>query len=555
MISRLTRHLQRRASDDSGVAMLMALFVIAMLATISLGVAGITVSQALPTRIDNKAAKVVQTAQAGIDSALSQIRAANDGSGNGVNTLLPCKITGNVNSTSTLTYKVTIYYFSSANDPTSHLSDDTWLNANDLAPTPGCLTTSPYIGIPASAGNAALVPWFAAVVSDGTGPRAGSNAQYGDRSLRTIYNFVISNVNVAGGPLLVFPTASNLCLDGANYATDPTGKTVKAGDVLVVKTCNSTKPGQLLSYTPNLSLQVVATSPAGTLLCVNDGGTAGNPAAASLLTLKVCDTGLPTNTQPNSNDWRQQWSFDGAEQFVGSLADTSDKSGVCLVSVATPVDGSAVSVANCSNVSYNSGTSWYPNSKVGAGAAGAALNQLVNYQYFGNCFDVTNENPSWSFIIGYVCKQNPKPANVVSSDWNQVWVFSAATKEYVTTQGSTPYCLQSASSTPALHDVVTVGSCNGGPNQQWQYTGGAAGDGHYSTDYEIQPFASPSLCLTLTMPATSSFMAAHSDESTNLQQWGYNSVESCSGADNQKWNAPAGVSNSALTGTYEHPNT
>jgi Ricin-type beta-trefoil lectin domain len=554
MTAFVTRRLRQAASDDSGVAMLMALFIIAMLATISLGVAGITVSQALPTRIDNKAAKVVQTAQAGIDSALAQIRAANDGSGNGVNTLLPCKITGNVNSTSTLTYNVTVYYFNSTNDPTSHLSDDTWLNANDLATT--CLTTSPYIGIPASAGNAALVPWFAAVVSNGTGPRAGSNAQYGDRSLRTIYNFVISNVNVAGGPLLVFPTASNLCLDGANYVTDPTGKTVKAGDVLVVKTCSATKPGQLFSYTPDLTLQVVATSPAGTLLCVNDGGSAGAAAAANQLTLKVCDTGLPTNAQPNSNDWRQQWSFDGAEQFVGSLADTSDKSGVCLVSSAsTPVDGSAVAVANCPGTSYNPATSWYPNSKVGAGAAGSALNQLVNYQYFGNCLDVTNEDVSWSFIIGYVCKQNPKPANVVSSDWNQVWVFNSATKEYVTTHGSTPYCLQTASSTPALHDVVTVGSCSGGPSQQWQYTGGTAGDGHYSTDYEIQPVASPSLCLTLTMPAPSSFMSAHSDESTNLQQWGYNSVENCTGADNQKWNAPAGVSSATLTGTYEHPNT
>ena len=535
-------------SDDSGVAMLMALFVIAMLAAISIGVAGITISQAVPLKVDNKAAQVVQASQGGIDAGLAGIRAANDGSGTGVNTSLPCSVSGKVNTASTLSYTTTIYYFNSANNPTTHLSDDTWLAAHDLNCTAGS-------GITASAGNAALVPWYAAIVSAATGPRAGSNAQYGDRELRTVYNFVISNVNVAGGPLLVFPTASNLCLDGAKYSTDPTGNTVKAGDVLVVKTCDSTKPGQLFSYTPNLTLQVAATSPVGTMLCVNDGGTAGAAATAAQLTLKVCDTGLPTNAQPNSNDWRQQWSFDGAEQFVGSLADTSNTSGVCLVSVATPVNGSAVSVASCANISYNSGTSWYPNSKVGAGAAGTALNQLVNYQFFGNCLDVTNENVNWSFIIGYVCKQNPKPANVVSTDWNQVWVYNSSTKAYVTTQGSNSYCLQTTNSPPALHDVVTVGSCNGGTNQQWRYTGGTAGDGHYSTDYEIQPIASPSLCLTLTMPAGSAFMAAHSDESTNLQQWGYNSVETCSGADNQKWNAPAGVSSATLTGTYEHPNT
>lgn len=109
---------QRAAGDDSGVAMLMALFVIAVLAAVSIGVAGITISQAVPLKVDNKAAQVVQASQAGIDAALAGIRAANDGSGNGistsgkgVNTTLPCKITGNVNQASTLAYNVTIYYF------------------------------------------------------------------------------------------------------------------------------------------------------------------------------------------------------------------------------------------------------------------------------------------------------------------------------------------------------------------------------------------------------------------------------------------------------------
>ena len=544
MIALVTRRLRQRAADDSGVAMLMALFVIAMLSAISIGVAGITISQAVPLKIDNKAAQVVQASQGGIDAALAGIRGANNGSGKGVNTSLPCSVSGKVNTASTLSYTVSIYYFNSTNNPTAHLSDDTWLAANDL----NCTTGS---GIAASAGNPALVPWYAAVVSAATGPRAGSNAQFGDRELRTIYDFVISNVNVAGGPLLVFPVASNLCLDGATY---PGGTVVKAGNQLFVRTCVAGAAGQLFSYTANLTLQIVATTGVSPL-CVDDAGAASAAATASQITLQSCDTGPPNETG-TGNDWGQQWSFDGSEQFRGSNAATSNTSGVCLeTSDASPVNGSPVYVANCPGTSYNPATSWYPNSKVGAGAAGPPLNQLVNYQYFGNCLDVTNENVSWSFIIGYVCKQNPKPSNVVSSDWNQVWVFNTTTKEYVTTNGSNSYCLQTASSPPAVHDVVTVGSCNAGTNQQWQYTGGTAGDGHYSTDYEIQPVASPSLCLTLTMPAGSAFMAAHGDESTNLQQWGYNSVETCSGADNQKWNAPAGVSSATLTGTYEHPNT
>jgi len=547
MTALVTRVLRQRAADDSGVAMLMALFVIAMLSAVSIGVAGITINQAVPLKVDNKAAQVVQTSQGGIDAALAGIRAANNGSGTGVNTSLPCSVSGKVNTASTFSYTTTIYYFNSANNPTAHLSDDTWLAANDLNCTVGS-------GITASAGNAALVPWYAAIVSAATGPRAGSNAQYGNRELRTVYNFVISNVNVAGGPVLVFPTASNLCLDGATY---PGGTVVKSGNQLYVRTCSATAVGQLFSYTGNLTLQIAATTGASPL-CVDDAAAAGTNATASQLTLRSCDTGPPNETGAG-NDYGQQWSFDGAEQFQGSKSDTSDTSGYCLVSNdATPVNGSQVVVKSCPNASYNNASSWYPNSKVGAGAAGAPLNQLVNYQYFGNCLDIPDFTVSKNFLIGYVCKQNPKPSNVVSSDWNQVFTFNSTTKAYAV--GS--YCLQSPSATPALNDVVNVSSCNGGTNQQWKYTGGTAGDGHYSTDYEIQPVAVPSLCLTLTMPAGSAFMAAHaSDEDPNgsggynLQQWGYASLQTCSGADNQKWNAPAGVSSATLTGTYEHPNT
>ncbi len=200
MTSLITRWMRQRAADDSGVAMLMSLFVIAMLSAISIGVAGITISQAVPLKIDNKAAQVVQASQGGIDAALAGIRAANNGSGKGVNTALPCSVSGKVNTASTLSFAVTIYYFNSSNDPTTHLNNDAWLAANDLTCTAGS-------GIPASGppADSTKVPWFAAIVSAATGPKAGSNAQYGDRELRTVYNFVISNVNIAGGPLLVFP--------------------------------------------------------------------------------------------------------------------------------------------------------------------------------------------------------------------------------------------------------------------------------------------------------------------------------------------------------------
>ncbi len=106
---------------------------------------------------------------------------------------------------------------------------------------------------------------------------------------------------------------------------------VKAGNQLSVRTCLVNAPGQLFSYTGNLTLQVAATTGVSPL-CVDDGSTAGASATAAQLTLQACDTGPPNETGAG-NDWGQQWSFDGNEQFRGSLADTSNTS----VSACRPV--------------------------------------------------------------------------------------------------------------------------------------------------------------------------------------------------------------------------
>src|SRR5207253_1331455 len=59
---------------------------------------------------------------------------------------------------------------------------------------------------------------------------------------------------------------------------------------------------------------------------------------------------------------------------------------------------------------------------VGAGAAGPSTGQIVNFNQFGRCIDVTDQNVSSTFLIVWPCKQAP---NVASLTWNQRWTGPA----------------------------------------------------------------------------------------------------------------------------------
>ena len=72
--------LARRAHDaEEGVAMLLALMIILMLLSISITVAGVTLSQVKPSQLDRKTTVTESAAEAGFDIALNRIRAANTG--------------------------------------------------------------------------------------------------------------------------------------------------------------------------------------------------------------------------------------------------------------------------------------------------------------------------------------------------------------------------------------------------------------------------------------------------------------------------------------------
>src|SRR4051794_24419894 len=103
-------------SGDSGAAMLLALFVIAVVASLSVAVAGIVLGQTQPTQFARKNVQTVNAAEGGIEAGLTRIRGASTGA-TGVVTSLPCTSTygatfagslgpdqGNLSYTTTITY-------------------------------------------------------------------------------------------------------------------------------------------------------------------------------------------------------------------------------------------------------------------------------------------------------------------------------------------------------------------------------------------------------------------------------------------------------------------
>ncbi len=61
---------------DAGVAILMVLMAIAVVASLSVLVLGVVISQDHPTIFEKKNARAIHAAESGLDAALSRIRAA-----------------------------------------------------------------------------------------------------------------------------------------------------------------------------------------------------------------------------------------------------------------------------------------------------------------------------------------------------------------------------------------------------------------------------------------------------------------------------------------------
>ncbi len=502
--------------DDSGSIFLAMLLVLIGSALAALMVPALLI-QLNSTNNDARRLHALNAAQSGIDAVIGQIRAANDntyttdGSLNGELGGLPCgtSAANAVPATPGLrpsSYSVTVSYF--ASDPRGQTSS--WLTNNAIPCVSG-----------AGARNA---PSFALIVAKGADVAYTALSSAATRTLQATYVFKTTNQNIPGGLIHVFKTSTStdLCLDAGS--ANPA-----AGTQVTLQACNEGSAQQTFAYNSSLTLALVSSQTTATPLgmCL-DGGS--SEAINNVIVFQPC----ASTTKP-----QQQWSLND----VANLAGTSDGASLnayCFnVKKPNVVSSQVILSTNCNSSNYDNVQTWSPEATVGAGAAGAASGEVVNYKQFGRCLDVTSKQVSSTFLIAWPCKQAPNPDNVA---WNQRWVLPkigsgsfSATGGITTNPGDGSYCLQSPNSTAAgAFVLVTSSGCSANPsltNLKWTVYGDT---GSYATSYVIRDGYGN--CLTPSDP---------DGPNPQLDTDGNNVskivVAACNGSTLQKWNAPPDV--------------
>lgn len=373
----------RNREDERGAALLSTLLFMVLLSGVSLVLLSVLLGQIGPAYVAQKSTRTVYAAQGGLQAGLGVIRTAAAAPVAGVvwgnPALLPCTFNGNLDGVSSAVgYAVRFSYF--AADPTG--KSDSWKLSNRMS----CPMSS-----------IAEPPKFALVVSEGTATAVpGSPAGVGNRTLTATYKFKVSNENVPGGR--IWDASRTRCLEKSG--TDP--RFVAASQCVVANNAN-----QLWVYDSGFQIKL-ASSTVGSAIpqCITDRENGTNTADAKL---DNCLTG--------ADRWRQLWSWVGGETWMGQKNPISaGPSTRCLAPPATTGNDRLQVRTNCSG-------SLAPEAAVGAGAAGKATNQIVNFKEFGRCADVTNENINYSFMITYPCKQDPSGTGAFLK-WNHKWYYS-----------------------------------------------------------------------------------------------------------------------------------
>lgn len=492
--------------ERGSIAMALLLTLVGMMASALL--VPLVLSQVQSTTVDTHRLRSLNAAQAGLDVAVAHIRAARDGSGNGMRASLPCgPLAGTVSGGGAGQYQVTIGYYST--DPQGQSAS--WLSANVLRCSNGY--------------GAESVPGFALLTAKGTDATTGTVAAATGRTLSATYTFQTTNANIAGGLIHVYKTATStdLCLDAGSGSPS-------AGTNVQMQPCNSGSVRQTFAYQSNLNLVLVNTKTTSSLgMCLDAGSL---QLAGSVVTFQPCSSTTLA---------RQQWSINDNANFEGT-ADGSTLDGLCFNVQNPNVAGSFVilgarAAGKCYG-GYDNQQTFSPEAAVGAGAAGmyadaTGAKQLVNFKQFGRCLDVTNQDVTYAYLIAWPCKQAPNFANV---SWNQKWLLptipsgsSSGTGKITTTKSTTAYCLRSPLST-AAGQYVTVAACPGTipDNMTWTvYTD----TGTYATSYTI--LDKSGYCLQPTDPN-----ATPPDLFSSGQQISKMTVATCNGSTLQKWNAP-----------------
>ena len=518
----LTDPAQAPAQDDRG-SLVFAMLVTMVAFSVTLAVLPMVLTQIGTTEVETGRARALGAAQAGLDSAVAQIQAANDGNGvggtaGGLISELPCgsdldnpadPLAGTVSAGDNAGYQVSIDYFQV--DPKGHDQDANWITTYRIPCVGGTGTK--------------ITPSYALLRSTGTDSAGGSGAKVLTRRLVATYTFKLTNANITGGLIHVFRTSVNqndLCLDAGSA-------TPAAGAAVTMQPCSPGSGSQTFAYNTNLTLTLVsskvATNPTG--LCLD----AGSPQAAGLA-LKVQQCAATTQPQ-------QQWSYDGAANFAGTT-DGKSIDDFCFNVQSPNVSGSPVvlgsgATSTCAQP-YDNKEAFSPEASVGAGAAGAATGQLVNFDQFGRCLDVTGGKTNATFLIAWPCKQSPDPSLL---SWNQLWDTPDLTGviqadgHITTTTGGTTYCLESPGST-AYGQYVVITPCSGAPAAYVTWT--VVGDtGTYATSYLVKD--SFGNCLAPTDPSDS----PPDTYNNGSYQVSKIVVAACDGSELQKWNAPPNI--------------
>jgi hypothetical protein len=510
----IRRLLPRRGDDprDEGVAIFFVLLCLLIVAGLSIGLLGALFGELGPTVYERKSERTIAGSQAGLQAGLAAVRQAwSSQSGstlNGDRTRLPCYTSasplvgqvGGLDGTTqaAVTYRVQVSYYTV--NPSGQSAS--WRTANAISCTPGAGTT--------------VTPVYVLVQSLGASTVVGVPSGWGDRSSEIVYALNRTDQAVLGGPIhsdLISSNTKNLCWEAASYPAS-------AGTLVSLATCVAGRPAQTWSYRTDYSIVLsgsqTSTSPPSGGLCINtDTNSGGGIAGASL---QSCVSGL----------WKQLWAYDDNGEFQGVNTAKTSMSGKCLTTNGVFAVGAQLTVLNCDWTKDN----WTPDATVGAGAAGATTQQLINYGEYGRCLDITNWNLSAIWLIDYPCKQDPTS----QVGWNQRWVWdSPNTRQMQSNTSSGLYCLTAPASAGAYVVVRPCDSTRG--DQRWQMLGDT---GNRSTSYTIVDGYGRCLSLGPAGPGR-----------PDLSSWSSITTSVCDGSYSQKWNAPPLPAGANLTGERE----
>lgn len=525
--------------DDQGAAMVVALATILLVTILGVIVTGAVVSQVGTAQFEQKNTRTAHGAEAGLDVALGEIRAAfgpdrvDRTVDVGYRQLLPCDpgtsawtTVGAVDGQpGEIGYSVQVRYY--VTEPTGQ--DAGWLSAN---------------AVPCGASGPQSLPLFALLESTGTGSDAGQAAAgAAERTLVQIYDLRSSNANIPGGLIRRDRTNNaslpDLCLDsGTAFPV--------AGAAVRMELCDETDAGQIFWWRKDFT--IVQTSTVGTAageMCVTSSATT---TSSQTVTMQGCAVA------PAAPPYTQRWGYadNGFLQVFPRYPGNTTRYCSWVPDNTAPGPFQATTDA-CNRGIYDVQAGIRPDPSVGAGSVGDIGDvvaddqsyQWVNYEEFGRCFDVTGWNADAQYMIAYPCKQNPTS----SVGWNQVLAWNATTRQLRVRSGpsGTAYnaatgawkCLQ-APAAGANPPYVVMRDCQGtaDASQSWSVN---RDTGSYPSSYTVVDGLGR--CLSVR-----SFAGGGGNAS-----WSRIVVETCDGSDRQKWNSPPGEAPAAVRDTSEAP--